>query len=41
MDDKELAKLAQRFLERATLKGAEVPAYTAVMHWLEKMEEVA
>jgi len=34
-DTKELAATAQQFLARAQLSGQEVPAYIAVMDWLE------
>ena len=31
----ELATFAGQFLERVQLQGAEVPAFTAVMNWLQ------
>ncbi len=35
MDEKTLAEYAAQFLSRVQLHGAEVPAFNAVMTWLE------
>jgi len=34
MDEKMLAEYALRFMERVQLQGAEVPAFSQVVNWL-------
>lgn len=37
MDETETADLAMQFLQRVQLQGQEVPAFNAVMGWLDKV----
>lgn len=39
MTDQEAAALALQFMERSNLTGAEVPAYSQVQAWLQRMAD--